>query len=99
MAHAFTVKGYMPLGDIVASDKIMKTVCFIFLAPIIGMLISAFITLVTIKRNLWGRFAIMILASGMTFLIFDYFMDVKLEQNLSKFYRVEKLAPITETKR
>ena len=90
VAHAFTVKGYMPLGDIVASDKIMKTVYFIFLAPIIGMLISAFITLVTIKRNLWGRFAIMILASGMTFLIFDYFMDVKLEQNLSKFYRVEK---------
>lgn len=90
VAHAFTVKGFMPLSDIVASDKIMKTVYFIFLAPIIGMLISAFITLVTIKRNLWGRFAIMILASGMTFLIFDYFMDVKLEQNLSKFYRVEK---------
>jgi PiT family inorganic phosphate transporter len=90
IAHAFTVKGFMPLSDIVASDKIMKTVYFIFLAPIIGMLISAFITLVTIKRNLWGRFAIMILASIFTFFIFDYFMGVKLEQNLSKFYRVEK---------
>lgn len=90
VAHAYAMKGFLPINEIVASDKIMKTIYFIFLAPIIGMLISAFITLVTIKRNVWGRFAIMILASVFTFQIFDYFMDVKLEQNLSKFYRLDK---------
>ena len=37
---------------IVAMDKISKTLFFIFLAPLIGMTISAFITLVTIEQNL-----------------------------------------------
>lgn len=89
VAHAYAMKGFIPISEIVASDKIMITIYFIFLAPIIGMLISAFITLVTIKRNVWGRLAIMALASAGMFLLFDYFMGVKLEQNLSKFYRVE----------
>lgn len=89
VAHAYAMKGFIPISEIVASDKIMITVYFIFLAPIIGMLISAFITLVTIKRNVWGRLAIMAIASAGMFLLFDYFMGVKLEQNLSKFYRVE----------
>ena len=89
IAHAYAVKGFIPISEIVASDKIMITIYFIFLAPIIGMLISAFITLVTIKQHVWGRLAIMALASAGMFLIFDYFMGVKLEQNLAKFYRVE----------
>jgi len=89
ITHAYAVKGFMPISEIVASDKIMITIYFIFLAPIIGMLISAFITLVTIKQNVWGRLAIMALASAGMFFIFDYFMGVKLEHNLSKFYSVE----------
>jgi len=90
IAHAYAVKGFIPISEIVASDKIMITIYFIFLAPIIGMLISAFITLVTIKQHVWGRLAIMALASAGMFFIFDYFMGVKLEQNLSKFYSVER---------
>lgn len=88
VAHAFAMKGFMPISEIVASDKIMKTVYFIFLAPIIGMLISAFITLVTIKQNYYGRLLIIGIASLVTFFIFDYFMDVKLEENLKKFHKV-----------
>ncbi len=38
--------------------SIMKTVAFIFLAPLIGMLISMFITLVTIQTNFWKKILI-----------------------------------------
>jgi len=87
--HAFAEKGFMPLSEIVASDKIMKTVYFIVLAPVMGMIISAFITLVTIKKNYWGRLSIMIVSSLALFALFHYFMNEKLETNLSKFYRVD----------
>ncbi|MBK7088617.1 MAG: inorganic phosphate transporter [Chitinophagaceae bacterium] len=39
---------------------IMKTVIFIFLAPLIGMFISIFITLVTIQKNFWLKIAIIV---------------------------------------
>ena len=39
---------------------IMKTVIFIFLAPLIGMFISVFITLVTIQYNFWLKIAIIV---------------------------------------
>ncbi|MGC6414506.1 MAG: inorganic phosphate transporter [Bacteroidia bacterium] len=88
--HAIMVKGWMPIGDIVASDKIIKVVLFIFLAPIIGMIISTYITLVTIKRNIWGRLSLILVSSLAVFFLFSYFMDVRLESNLAKFYRIEK---------
>mgnify|MGYP003492610362 FL=1 len=37
---------------------VMKMVIFIFLAPLIGMFISIFITLVTIQKNFWLKIAI-----------------------------------------
>ena len=40
MAYAFLSKGMMPIGEIIDSSKIWKTIAFIFLAPIIGMIIS-----------------------------------------------------------
>ena len=89
LMHAFAEKGWMPISDVVASDKIMKTIYFIVLAPVMGMLISAYITLVTIKKNYWGRLSIMILSSLALFFTFHYFMNEKLEENLSKFYRVD----------
>lgn len=39
-------------------SSIMKTVAFIFLAPLIGMIISMFITLVTIQTNFWKKILI-----------------------------------------
>jgi PiT family inorganic phosphate transporter len=46
--------------DSIDSAMIMKTVLFIVLAPLIGMFISVFITLVTMQRSFWLKIAIII---------------------------------------
>lgn len=52
IAHALTTKGMdLSWGKIVESDIIINTVLFIFLAPLIGMAISIFITIVTVMRD------------------------------------------------
>ncbi len=90
VVHAYATKGYMPIKDIVDSDSIVKTIWFIFLAPVIGMVVSAYITLVTIKRNMWARMGLIVLSSLGMFFLFNYFMGVKLEENLKKFYKIDK---------
>ena len=40
------------------AESIYKTLLFIVLAPLIGMLISIFITLVTVQKNFWLKIAI-----------------------------------------
>ena len=40
------------------AESIYKTVIFIILAPLIGMLISIFITLVTVQKSFWLKIAI-----------------------------------------
>ncbi len=90
VVHAFATKGFMPIKDIVDSDSIVKTIWFIFLAPVIGMVISAYITLVTIKRNMWARMGLMVISSMGMFFMFNYFMGQKLDENLKKFYKVDK---------
>ena len=51
---------------------ISLTILFILLAPIIGMIISIFITLVTIQRNFWLKILIIVItiASCLTFIHF-----------------------------
>src|SRR5688572_10422316 len=44
--------------DSIDTTMIMKTILFIVLAPLIGMLISIFITLVTVQKNFWLKVAI-----------------------------------------
>lgn len=88
ITHAIITKGTMI--DVVDVEKILKTVFFIFLAPIIGMIISAFITLVTIKRNTWIKALIIAMAGMATWFMFDYFRTGKFEENLSKFYKIDK---------
>src|SRR5580765_254783 len=48
LTHAFLTKGLKPISTIVEIKKITEIILFIFLAPIIGMVISIFITIVTI---------------------------------------------------
>jgi len=75
IAHAFTIKGGdISLGKIVENQTIIKTVLFIFFAPMIGMAISIFITIVTIMRNMWARVAIILVATLFTVLLFDRFI-------------------------
>ena len=90
VTHAYLTKGYMPFSDIIEADKISKTVMFIFLAPLIGMLISTFITLVTIRRNTWGKLAIIGLATFGMWLMFGMFREQKVDENLQKFFKVDK---------
>jgi len=91
IAHALTTKGIgFSWSKIVDAETIIKTILFIFLAPIIGIVISVFITLVTIMRNIWWRLAIISLATFATILMFDHFEEVKIQENVQKFYGVDK---------
>lgn len=90
LAHAFYTKGWVPFGEVVEFDKISKTVYFILLAPLIGMAISIFITLVTIKRNIYGKMAVILISAAALGLMFNSFRHLKLEENLAKFYKVDK---------
>jgi PiT family inorganic phosphate transporter len=83
-------KGDLSWSDIVESKTILQTLFFIILAPLIGMLISAFIAIVTIMRNLWIRFAIIALATWLTVLLFDMFETNKMLENTQKFYKIDK---------
>ncbi|MDA1182438.1 MAG: inorganic phosphate transporter [Bacteroidetes bacterium] len=71
-------------------DKITKTVFFIILAPLIGMVISIVITLVTIRRNVYGKIVLILIATVGLMFLFNSFRASKLEENLSKFYKIDK---------
>ena len=91
IAHALSVKGInFSWAKIVDADTIIKTVLFIFLAPLIGIVISMFITVVTIMRNIWYRIAIIVVATLLTAFLFDYFENSKMNENAQKFYGIDK---------
>ncbi len=91
IAHALSIKGFdYSWSKIVDADTILKTVLFIFLAPIIGIIISVFITLVTIMRNIWWRLFIITATTLLTAFLFDYFENSKMNENAQKFFSIDK---------
>ena len=91
IAHALSTKGYgLSWAKVVESDVIIKTVLFIFLAPLIGMVISIFITIVTVMRNIWLRISIIAIATTITFFLFDRFEESKMQENAQKFLKMDK---------
>jgi PiT family inorganic phosphate transporter len=91
IAHALSVKGIdFSWSKIVDADTIIKTVLFIFLAPIIGIIISMFITVVTIMQNVWYRLSIIVVVTILTAFLFDYFENSKMNENAQKFYGIDK---------
>jgi PiT family inorganic phosphate transporter len=91
IAHAFIDQGgNVSWETIVESDTIIKTVLFIFFAPLIGMAISIFITLVTIAQRMWLRLAIIVAATGLTVLMFDRFEANKMDEGMKKFIKLDK---------
>ncbi len=91
IAHAISIKGIgVSWASVVESDTIIQLVLFIFLAPLIGMLISIFITIVTIMRNVWLRIAIIGVATFFTFLMFNKFEAGKMDEGLQKFLKIDK---------
>ncbi len=92
IAHALaTSAGSFTFSDVVENEKIIKTVAFIFLAPLIGMVISMFITLVTLVHTTWYRVSLIILVAIGTWVLFSYLQDGKMEENLSKYWKVDDL--------
>ena len=91
IAHALSVKGMnFSWAKIVDADTIIKTVLFIFLAPLIGIVTSMFITVVTIMRNIWIRIGIIVVTTLLTAFLFDYFENSKMNENAQKFYGIDK---------
>ena len=91
IAHAMMTKGAgISWGKVVESGIIFKTVLFIFLAPLIGMIVSIFITVVTVKRNLWIRLGIIAVATTITFFLFDTFEHSKMQEGAQKFLKIDK---------
>lgn len=54
-------------------EKITKTLAFIFIAPLMGMVIAAFISIVTIIQNIWLKMFVIVLtvALSVTFIPFN----------------------------
>ena len=91
VAHAmFDQGGVVSLDKIVENQTIIKTILFIFFAPLIGMFISIFITIVTIMRNMWARIGIILLATGLTVWMFDRFEETKMKEGAQKFIKLDK---------
>lgn len=91
IAHALMIKGIdYSWAKIVDADTIIKTILFIFLAPLIGIIISIFITVVTIMRNVWIRLCIISVVTFATVLMFDHFEASKMNENVQKFYGIDK---------
>jgi PiT family inorganic phosphate transporter len=91
IAHALSIKGMnFSWAKIVDADTIIKTILFIFLAPLIGIITSMYITVVTIMRNIWYRIAIIVVTTLLTAFLFDYFENSKMNENAQKFYGIDK---------
>jgi PiT family inorganic phosphate transporter len=91
ITHAVLERGFTVSWDkIVESETIIKTILFIFLAPLIGMVISTFITIVTILRNIWVRIGIIIVATLLTVALFDHFEESKMDESMQKFIKLDK---------
>jgi inorganic phosphate transporter, PiT family len=84
----------LDLAQIVDSAKIGKTVLFIFCAPLIGMLISMFFTLVLVHPNTWLKCGILALTAVGLWFMFLNFQNNKMVENTSKFYRIDKNSKI-----
>ena len=84
----------LSISQIVDGSKIIKTLSFIVFAPLIGMIISMFFTLVMINRNTWIKCGILVLMSVGIWFMFQKFQEDKIVENLTKFYRIDKNSKI-----
>jgi PiT family inorganic phosphate transporter len=98
LAYAFMSKGIMPINEIIDGSKIGKTVLFIFLAPVIGMVISMFFTLIFIQNRTWLKVGILLATSVALWFLFIKFQEDKLSEGAKKFFRVDKYTYEVEVK-
>jgi len=96
ITHAFLTNGFTSIGSIVEVKKITEIILFIFLAPIIGMVISIYITVITIMRNTWAKVGLIVLTGIGTWFLFAGFEQTKLQENLAKYYQIDILKKAAE---
>lgn len=94
LTHALATMEHVSLAEVVESDKIIKTVAFIVLAPLLGMMASMFITLVTLVRRTWYRVGLIVLTSIFTWFLFLHLQQNKLEENMAKVLNVQALGAL-----
>ena len=97
ITHAFLTKGFTGIGNIVELKKITQIILFIFLAPLIGMIVSIYITVITIMRSTWAKIGLIVLTGIGTWFLFAHFEQTKLQENLVKYYKVDQLKKEQET--
>jgi len=90
ITHAIMQKGWIPIQQIIDSEKVIKTVAFIFLAPVIGMIISMFYTFVMMQRALLIKTGVLLLTCVAIWFTFIHFQEKKIDENMVKFFRVDK---------
>jgi PiT family inorganic phosphate transporter len=91
LTHAFTTQGGLSVADVVESATILKIIAFIFLAPVLGMVISMGVSLVTLVDNTWYRITLIILGSVCTWALFMHFQEGKMEDNIATVLKVDEL--------
>jgi inorganic phosphate transporter, PiT family len=91
LTHAIMQNGWgIGWSKVVASDIIIQIILFIFLAPLIGMAVSIFITIVTVMKNIWLRIGIIAIATAITFFLFNNFEYDNQIKNVKKFLKLDK---------
>lgn len=90
ITHALLTKGWTPLAEIVDIHKVIQIFLFIFLAPVIGMVISIFFSIVFVSRNTWLKTAILLVCCLGLWFLFQNFQETKINENVSKYFKVQK---------
>ncbi len=91
ITHAIAIKGVRDFNLILEMEYIFKILLFIFLAPLLGMIMSIFITVITIMRNTWLKIGLILLAAVGTWFLFHHYEQDKLKENLAKYYNIDNL--------
>jgi PiT family inorganic phosphate transporter len=91
ITHAFLTKGFTGISSIIEIKKITQIILFIFIAPLIGMVVSIYITVITIMRNTWAKIGLIVLTGIATWFLFAHFEQIKLQENLVKYYNIDQL--------
>lgn len=91
VTHAFSTQSGLTVAAVVEMGMILKIVAFIFLAPLLGMAISMFVSLVTLVENTWYRISLIVLTSIFTWLLFIHLQEGKMQDNIAGVLQVNTL--------
>ncbi|HQV40016.1 MAG: inorganic phosphate transporter [Flavobacteriales bacterium] len=91
LTHAFSTQNGVSVASVVEMGMIMKIVAFIFLAPLLGMAISMFVSLVTLVENTWYRVSLIVLTSIFTWFLFIHLQENKMQDNIAGVLQVNTL--------